>query len=377
MALLYLGAHPFERIVGDYSIRNFTLAERCLTQLRVVVFYVSLLIFPHPSRLNLDHDFLLSHSFIDPVSTLFCALILAGLNILAICIAKKERLVSFCIIWFFGNLLIESSVIGLEIIFEQRIYLPSMLICLVPVTLIYRYVHRGWLKVEILCMAILVFSTWTYARNSVWKSEVSLWNDCVEKSPEKSRPHVGLGLALMHRGNYRGAVHHYYQALKINPDDSWAHNNLGNALSSQGRIKESIRHYSKALSINPGDPLAHNNIGVALAKLNRTQAAVRHFSKALRIDPNYIEAYNNWGNALLAKNRIEAAVSLYKNALQINSEDAASHNNLGVALARLGKSRDAVQHFSEALRINPGYSEAFRNLEFSLKKSVNPDDEYR
>jgi hypothetical protein len=36
-----------------------------------------------------------------------------------------------------GNLVIESSVIGFEIIFDHRTYLPSMLVCLLAVVLLY------------------------------------------------------------------------------------------------------------------------------------------------------------------------------------------------------------------------------------------------
>ena len=62
---------------------------------------------------------------------------LAGLFALAIYLARRERLVSFCILWFFINLVIESSVIGLELIFEHRLYLPMFGIALVSSYLIF------------------------------------------------------------------------------------------------------------------------------------------------------------------------------------------------------------------------------------------------
>ena len=37
---------------------------------------------------------------------------------LAVVLAKNQRLISFCILWFLGNLVMESSIFGLEIIFE-------------------------------------------------------------------------------------------------------------------------------------------------------------------------------------------------------------------------------------------------------------------
>ncbi|MCP4667218.1 MAG: hypothetical protein GY849_12725, partial [Deltaproteobacteria bacterium] len=53
-AFIYLGANPVEKILSSYAMRDFTLTQRVLTEFRVVIFYIGLLLFPHPSRLNLD-----------------------------------------------------------------------------------------------------------------------------------------------------------------------------------------------------------------------------------------------------------------------------------------------------------------------------------
>ena len=46
LTFLYLGSSPLEEILSGYQYRGFTLAERVLTEFRVVIFYISLLIFP-------------------------------------------------------------------------------------------------------------------------------------------------------------------------------------------------------------------------------------------------------------------------------------------------------------------------------------------
>jgi hypothetical protein len=35
-------------------------------------------------------------------------------------------MISFCILWYFGNLVIESSIFPLEMAFEHRLYLPAV-----------------------------------------------------------------------------------------------------------------------------------------------------------------------------------------------------------------------------------------------------------
>ncbi len=249
VSFMYLGADPLEVIVRTYQGRDFTLTERVLTEFRVVIFYISLLIFPHPSRLNLDHDFPISHSLTDPITTVLSMGAIAGLIGLAFYVGKKERLLSFCILWLLGNLVIESTVIGLEIIFEHRMYLPSMLICFMAVTLAYRHIKSKWLVVGVLSAVTVMFSIWTYERNSIWSDNVVLWRDCVDKSPKKARPHNSLGVALASQGRLDEAIGHYSEALRIKPGFAEAHTNLGNALFSQGRLDEAIGHYSEALRI--------------------------------------------------------------------------------------------------------------------------------
>ena len=112
-------------VIEGYQYRTFTMLERVLTQFRVVLYYVTLLVFPHPSRLNLDYDFPISKTILDPPTTLISILIIAGLVGYSIWKAKKRPVLSFFILWYFGNLVIESSIFPLEIAYEHRLYLPA------------------------------------------------------------------------------------------------------------------------------------------------------------------------------------------------------------------------------------------------------------
>ncbi len=132
--LLALGALGFavwgrryiQVTIEGYQTRPFTMSERVLTQFRVVLYYITLLAFPLPSRLNLDYDFPVSRTILDPPTTLVSILIVAGLLAYSIWAAKKRPMVSFWILWYFGNLVIESSIFPLEMVYEHRLYLPAV-----------------------------------------------------------------------------------------------------------------------------------------------------------------------------------------------------------------------------------------------------------
>ena len=367
-ALMYMGTETLHNILvvpGDF---DFTLTERVLTEFRVVIVYLKLLLFPHPSQLNIDYDFPLSRSLFDPISTLFALGTIIGMFGLALYISKKDRLLSFCVLWFFGNLVIESSVIMLDILFEHRTYLPSMLLSLLVVTLVVRYTKLPWLRVVVLCAVALVYAVWTYERNSLWANEIALWSDCVVKSPHKARPHTNLGYALMSQGNLKEAIHHYTEALRIAPSYVIAHNNLGDALARQGKVAEAVYHYTEALRLNPHYAEAHNNLGNALMDEGKAEEAVRHYTEALRLNPNAALFHNNLGSALAHQGKVEEAVRHYTEALRLNPNAAQVYNNLGNLLVRQGKVEEAVRYYTEALRLNPNYALARQNLERVLRQ---------
>ena len=52
--------------IRGYAMRPLTLGERLLTRSRAVLYYLTLIAVPVPSRLNLDYDFPISKSLVDP-----------------------------------------------------------------------------------------------------------------------------------------------------------------------------------------------------------------------------------------------------------------------------------------------------------------------
>ena len=370
-AFLYLGTDPLEKIskLRDFSHGEFTLAERALTQTRVVVYYLSLIFFPHPARLNLDHDFPLSHSLFNPPTTLLALILIIGLIALAIYLSKRERLISFCILWFFGNLVIESSVIPLAIIFEHRTYLPSMLLFLIPITLGYRHIKFRGLKIGLLSMVVVIFAVWTYQRNQVWENELTLWTDCVKKSPHKARPHLNVGLAISKRGKILEAEKQYRQAVRLDPDYALAHFNLASVLQKQGKNAEAVKHFTAAIQIRPAYAEAHNNLGMIFLKQGKTNDAIKQIQQALRFNPNHAKAHNNLGIALEKQGNINEAIDHFRLALEISPDLAEAQLNLGAALAKQGEIDQAIRHFTMVLRSDPNRAEAHNGLGALLIKN--------
>jgi tetratricopeptide (TPR) repeat protein len=371
--LAYLGfADPVQHILAAYEGAGISVGQRLMTQLRVVVFYISLLLWPAASRLNLDHHAAVSLSLVDPVTTLLSLLLLAAIVAAAVLMARREPLGSFAILWFLGNLVIESSVIRLELVFEHRTYLPSVFPVMAAVALGARFIRKKQAAIALLALATAACAYSTWERSKVWADDVALWGDCVQKSPLKARPHNNLGSALSNRGRFDEAAVHLARAVELNPEYADARYNLGYVRVRLGQLEAGIRELTEAVRLEPDNYMARNNLGVAFLIREDFPAAIEHFKEALRLKPGFTSAHNNLGVALKNQGELAAAVSSLREALRLNPAYAEAWNNLGVALREQGNRREAAESFRRALRIHPDYPAARRNLEETETQGETP-----
>lgn len=378
----------------DYQDNQFTIFTRMLTQLRVVLFYAGLFFFPHPSRLNLDHDFTLSQGFFSPPTTLIALLVIAGLLIVAVKTARKNRILAFAILWYFGNLVIESSVIPLALIFEHRLYLPS--VALAWLTIHYgSKIPKPYLAYALLAVVVGLWGLWTHQRNTVWQDPLNLWADAVAKAPGKARAHYNLAEQSHGRKDLTRALEHYQKAIAIKPDYQEAHTNLAILYKEMGKVAEAGHHFETALRLKPADAMVRLNYGTYLVETGRgqealehlfrglelgaqrpeawlivadkllalgmVQDAVKHYAKAAAMNPNSEMVQLNYGTALLSVGRNQEAIDQYHKAVAINSDNADTHYNLANAFAARQQTAQAATHYQRALHLNPNHLQAHSN----------------
>ena len=123
-AIAVLVAFP-DPIFGSYRVREFTPSERLLTEARIALDYLRLIVVPVPRGFTLYHDDIeLSHGLFDPPAT---ALAFVVLTLMA-CSALWRRcaFVTFGCCWFIAGHLLESTVLPLELMHEHRNYLPAI-----------------------------------------------------------------------------------------------------------------------------------------------------------------------------------------------------------------------------------------------------------
>jgi protein O-mannosyl-transferase len=337
IAAYYLGPRFLTLMAGDFERRGFTPVERLLTEQRVVVHYLTLLALPLPSRLNLDYDFPLSRSLLVPPTTLACLAVIVGLAAVAVWQFERRRLLSLAILWFLGGLVIESTVIPLDLIYEHRLYVPSMLpLVWLAGLVVVGLAGRPGLRAALVGAALLLLAAGTAARAHVWADPVRLFSDTARKSPHKARAHANLGTAQLDRRDYPAAQRAFARALELDPELTGAANNLALIhLDQLGQPAEARRLLEDAARRKPRDAGTRVNLAVACWQLGDRPEAVRQLEAALALEPEDPRIPHNLAAAYLALGETARATGLLDRALATWPQDA-SLRRLREAVGRDG-----------------------------------------
>lgn len=215
----------------SYSYRRFTMVERVLTEARVLVFYLSLILIPRIDRFGHQHDDIeLSTSLLTPWTTLPAIVIHAALLIFALVIRKRQPLIALGIFWFYVSHLLESSIFALEIAYEHRNYLAVLGPILVIVGLVELARKKfSWRLARWLTPAIAVmFAAIALLRATQWADHNSFYRYEAMHHPNSARIQVGLSILLEAQGQYTEAMRAIRRAVEIEPNEAgyWLQLNL-------------------------------------------------------------------------------------------------------------------------------------------------------
>lgn len=170
---LYLAWQGVANTIHGISYRSWTLAERLLTEPRVVWDYLRLLWMPTPFTSGVFNDaFPVSTSLTAPWTTLaaIIGLILIGAG--AWIVRQRHPALSLAILFFLVGHSLESTTVPLELYFEHRNYVPSLLMFWPLALWMSKAVTTHgkppvWKTV--LCLASVVgMSAMTYANATLW-----------------------------------------------------------------------------------------------------------------------------------------------------------------------------------------------------------------
>ncbi|HYP82880.1 hypothetical protein [Variovorax sp.] len=209
MAAIYVVAVKLPQMLSPaaFANRNFTLTERGMTQARVLMFYLRMLVLPSNGELSLYHDDVeISHGLWQPPSTAFAMAALVAITAASYALRKRFPELMFGWGWFLIAHALESTVFPLELVYEHRNYFATIgLMMVVPLML--RRVEREQTQrvfVAIFAGYLGLLGFVTYVRALQWSNPVDWIALEAANHPRSPRANYDLARVYMVLMNQSG-----------------------------------------------------------------------------------------------------------------------------------------------------------------------------
>lgn len=297
-----------------------------LTQCKVILIYARLFFVPLGQNADWRLPFIMSLT--DGLAVVWVALLL-GLVALTFWLYRRNRLASFGLAFFLLTLAPTSSIVPVaDAMAERRVYLSIIGLVLMIVAFALALPRTGLLRVAAFT-AIAFCAVLTFARSTVWASDVALWSDSIRNNPLNPRAHVGLAAALMRKSECGAAAGEFAAARDLGQTDSSIFWDIASALQCAKRPEPAEQAYRQYLA-HGGQVTSeyHANLGFVEAQLGKESEAMADFDRAVQLDPNNPQALAYRGIARSALGDSTGAGADFRAALRIDPKNAFAANGL-------------------------------------------------
>ncbi|MFT3896966.1 MAG: tetratricopeptide repeat protein [Thermomonas sp.] len=315
--------------------RPWTIGQRVLTEPRVLLDYLRLLLVPRVLSTGVYNDnYAASRSLLQPASTLPAMLAVLALIATGFATRKRAPALAAALLFFFAGHLLESTTIPLELYFEHRNYLPAMLLGWPLARWIVRWRLPVAMRAVIAIAVLALLAATTWQRASLWADQphmAALW---VAANPGSSRAIATQALFDIDGDRPELAMAVLSAPWQRRPDDlQLALNYLNAACMARGPTGPDIRAAERALRDSAeGNQLAFDWLNQMLDN-----------TLADRCPGLSIDIVERWARAALANPRLAG--------LPGRQQDL--HAVLGrIALAR-GDATGALREFRTGLTASP------------------------
>ena len=310
-----------EKTVGINAVGQVGPFRYFLTETRVAYTYLRLLLVPYSQ--SLEYDFHDTGGILTIAGII--SILAAGYFLYR---SERSKIAGLSILAFFILLAPTSSIIpSVDAVFEHRLYLPMLAFSLFAASLLARLPKRTAVTTVVIAALAIV----TIHRESIWASDIRLWEDTARKAPGKARVWFNLG------GAY----------LNTDPDKARS-------------------AFQRALDLQPHFAEAWYDLGIIEQQKSNWNAALADYGTAVAQQPDYWPALNNMANTLFALGQQERALTYLRQTLDLNPNYWPAHYNMAIVLFLRGQYTEA----SRQLRIVLDWKPDFREARFLLATSL-------
>ncbi len=344
-----------------------------LTELKVVIAYLRLLILPY--GLTIDHD-IKESAVLDPAAV-FSIMMIIGLLLTAFLIRKRNKILSFSILLFFLSLTPFLIIRLSDYMAERWVYTAALGFSLglgeILVTLSQRYKKIG---VSVIAGVMLLFGILTHLRNDIYKSPITLWKDATIQSPEKVRPYTNLCASYLEGGEVNKAIEMCAIAIQKGSEYDEPYINLASAYFLK---KDLNKAEAILLSLASKDTmeLYHYNLGVIYNAKKEYRKAIAEYNKVLKFRPRSPSALASLGECYGFLNLKDKADMYYRLSTKGLPQSGEDYIMLAESFFRLGEKEKGTESLSKALIAEPLNLNIRRTIAVAYLKEKNYDEAYK
>ena len=293
-----------------------------LTQMRVFLTFLRLLVFPvHQS---LDYDYPISRGLWQPPLTFMGIGVITAMMVLVVKLRRSWPIIAFGLAWVLITFSINMAPRS-NVIFEHKLYLISFGFFLAAAVFLSAMIRQPKVLTGVMITIVAVLTLTSYQRNFVWRNNVTLWEDEIIKF-KKQRAFANLGQAYIDVARYQEALMALNVAIFMKPDDYVSYYNRGEAYHRLGQYQAALQDFSKVITekadLTPlyvSTPVNRSSLFISTQQYAR---AKRDLDQAQRSDPGDVAVYKDRAYCWLDMGRRPEAFRDFQNALRLDPNDA-------------------------------------------------------
>jgi tetratricopeptide (TPR) repeat protein len=273
---------------------------------------------------------------------------------------KRERLISFALLWFFLNLapVLNPRWLGANVFTERYLYLPSLGFCWIAAWVGQRLwmrlakppAARTFHQAGLAALAILCLVR-TVTRNRVWRDDSTFYRTTLAAQPEALALRINLGAVYWNHGSPDQAEAEWREALRRAPNHWLILNNLGLVSARKKHYDEAIEDFQRSIRLRPNFADSHMNLGRTYAETGAVDKAEAQLRAAVALAPLYVEARNELAKFYFDAGRLVEAEEQFRSSVA-SGGTAQAWNSLGEIYSRWKRWQDAEHAFRQAVALD-------------------------
>jgi len=347
------------------------------TGLVSLLFYLRILVYPHPLLFYYGYDMIPLSTPTD-IFAILAFILYTGMIIYALSKIREKQLISFAILWYLVFIAMYSNFIipVVGIVAERFVFAASLGFCIAFVWAVFKIFKTepnsltiefdARAKIMVVVVIILIpYTALTVTRNREWRNLESLYYKdlpYLANSAKANTQYAGYLMRTTYQDpNFRqhGKVNqmkldvikkHFLRSLEIYPANYQTLNDLATVYLFFGKDPDSsILFLRKAIDLNTLLEPAWVNLGMAYKEIKKYDSAALCYSTILRKNPQNIRAYFALANVYNDMGEIQKAINMNLDVLRQTPTMDVPYINIGNYILQAGDTAVALEYYEEAI----------------------------